>query len=140
MEEYKIVPIEKPEEAAWGIIGKGVHVYNIEKAGEQNFKRICFAIQDADDQIAGGVLGEVYWDWLYIDLIWVTEDLRGEGYGQRLMVKVEEEARKFGAKQAYLDTFSFQAPAFYEKLGYRVYGELQDFPPGHQRFFYSKHL
>jgi len=52
----------------------------------------------------------------------------------------EDEARHRGAKNAYLDTFSFQAPDFYKKHGYRVFGELQDFPPGHQRHFLTKRL
>jgi hypothetical protein len=52
----------------------------------------------------------------------------------------EAEARQRGAQHAYLDTFSFQAPGFYKKHGYQVFGELQDFPPGHQRYFLTKQL
>ena len=86
------------------------------------------------------MLGEVYFDWLYVDLLWVKDELRKKGYGQRLMDLLEDEARKLGAKNAYLDTFSFQAPDFYKKQGYQVFGELQDFPPGHQRYFLTKQL
>ena len=62
------------------------------------------------------------------------------GYGYRLLTLAEDEARKRGAKSAYLDTFSFQAPDFYRQHGYQVFGELEDFPPGHQRYFFSKQL
>ena len=55
-------------------------------------------------------------------------------------MRVEEEARQRGAKNSYLDTFSFQAPEFYKRNGYHVFGELQDFPPGHQRYFFTKRL
>jgi GNAT superfamily N-acetyltransferase len=72
--------------------------------------------------------------------MWVREDLRGSGYGQRLLALAEDEARKRGAKNSYLDTFSFQAPGFYKKYGYRVFGELPDFPTGHQRYFLTKQL
>jgi GNAT superfamily N-acetyltransferase len=88
----------------------------------------------------GGVLGEVYWGWFYLDLLWVKEELRGRGYGHRLLEIAEDEARKRGAKHVYLDTFSFQAPDFYERHGYQVFGELEDFPTGHQRYFLRKDL
>jgi hypothetical protein len=52
----------------------------------------------------------------------------------------EDEARRRGAKHAYLDTFSFQAPDFYEQHGYQVFGTLDDFPAGHQRYFMTKEL
>jgi GNAT superfamily N-acetyltransferase len=139
-EEYRIVYVDEPEESAWGIIGRGVSRYNKQQAGENRFQRLCFVLHTPDEVVVGGVLGETYWDWLYIDLLWVQEELRGRGYGHRLLTVAEDEARKRGAKNAYLDTFSFQAPNFYEQHGYQIFGELQDFPPGHQRHFLSKQL
>ena len=139
-EEYHIVYVEKPEESAWGIIGRGVSHYNKQQAGDNNFQRLCFVLQTPDQEIVGGVLGETYWEWFYLDLIWVKEELRGRGYGHRLLTVAEDEARKRGAKNAYLDTFSFQAPDFYKQHGYQVFGELPDYPPGHQRYFLTKQL
>ena len=78
--------------------------------------------------------------WLLINLLIVKEELRGRGYGHQLLTMAEEEARKMGAKNAYLDTFTFQAPEFYKKHGYHVFGELKDFPPGHARCYYTKQL
>jgi GNAT superfamily N-acetyltransferase len=72
--------------------------------------------------------------------MWVREDLRGQGFGRQLLEKAETEARQRGAKRAYLDTFSFQAPAFYKKLGYEEFGRLEDFPAGHTRYFLVKTL
>ena len=94
----------------------------------------------ADQEIVGGLLGETYWEWFYVDLIWVKVELRGQGYGKQLMEISEAEARRRGAKNAYLDTFSFQAPGFYEGLGYEIFGELDDYPPGHRRYFMKKKL
>jgi len=139
-EKYQIAFVEKPEQSAWGIIGMGVHNYNTEQAGENNFQRLCFVLQDPDKEIVGGVLGEIYWDWFYIDLMWIKAELRGRGYGHRLLTRAEEAARERGAKNVYLDTFSFQAPDFYKKHGYQVFGELGDFPAGHQRYFLTKQL
>lgn len=139
-EEYQIVYVDKPEESAWGIIGRGVGDYNEQQAGDNKFQRLCFSLQTADEVIVGGILGELYWGWFYIDLLWVKEELRGRGYGHRLLTRAEDEARQRGAKNAYLDTFSFQAPDFYKQHGYQLFGELQDFPPGQQRYFLNKEL
>ena len=77
---------------------------------------------------------------MVLHLLFVKEELRGLGYGHRLLKNAEEEARKRGAKNVYLDTFSFQAPDFYKRHGYQVFGELNDFPAGQQRFFFTKEL
>ncbi len=139
-EDYEIIYVDNPEESAWGIIGRGLSSYNREQAGEFNFQRLCFALRAPDGEIAGGALGELYWGWFHLDLLWVKEELRGHGYGHRLLLAAEEAARQRGAKNIYLDTFSFQAPDFYKQRGYRVFGELPDFPPGHRRYFLTKQL
>jgi GNAT superfamily N-acetyltransferase len=137
---YEIVYEPKPEEAAWGIIGRGVGSFNQEQVGETGFARICFVLRDPEGEVAGGVLGEVHYGWLHVDLLWVREDLRGQGYGRGLLAEVEQEAKKQGAQRAFLDTFDFQAPEFYRKQGYEVLGELADFPPGHRRLYLAKGL
>jgi len=136
-EEYEIVKLDKPE---WGTIGQGITDYNEQQAGDDKAQSLCFVLKAPDEEIVGGVIGATYWDWLHIDLMWVKNELRGRGYGHRLLTLAEEEARRRGAKNAYLDTFSFQAPAFYRQHDYQVFGELTDFPPGHQRYFLTKQL
>lgn len=136
-EDYDIVYVEKPE---WGIIGGGIRSYNKQQAGDDKGQQLCFVLCSPDQKVVGGVIGATYWDWLHVDLMWVEDELRGRGYGHHLLTLAEDEARGRGAKHAYLDTFSFQAPEFYIKHGYRVFGELKDFPTGHQRFFLSKKL
>jgi GNAT superfamily N-acetyltransferase len=136
-EEYNIAYTDKPE---WEIIGGGISSYNKQQAGDDRGKSLCFVLQASNQEIVGGVIGATYWDWLYIDLMWVKDELRGRGYGGRLLTLAEDEARQRGAKNAYLDTFSFQAPDFYKQHGYQVFGELKDFPPGHQRYFLTKRL
>ena len=136
-EEYQIVAKDEPE---WEIIGGGINAFNQQQGGEDHAKSVCFVLQSPDGVILGGVIGSTYWDWLHVDLMWIKEEFRGRGYGQRLLTQVEEEARRRGAKNAYLDTFSFQAPDFYKRQGYQVFAELQDFPAGHQRYFLKKQL
>lgn len=136
-EEYRIVRAERP---AWDVIGPAIGEYNTRAAGDDMAKSVCFVLQGPDGAIVGGVIGVTYWNWFHIDLLWVQDELRGRGYGHRLLTLAEEEARQRGARNAHLDTFSFQAPDFYKRHGYQVFGELQDFPPGHRRYYMVKEL
>lgn len=140
MEEYQVVYVEHPDDAVWEVVGGGIGNYNIQQAGDGGDKRLCYVLYSPDKEVLGGLIGETHWGWFYISLLFVKEDLRGRGYGHRLLVAAEEEARKRGAKHAYLDTFSFQAPGFYQQHGYEIFGELKDFPPGHQRYYMVKQL
>jgi len=73
-------------------------------------------------------------------LLWVSDNHRGQGHGSALIRTAENEARSRGVRNVYLDTFSFQAPAFYAKLGYREYARLEEFPAGHCRYWMTKAL
>jgi GNAT superfamily N-acetyltransferase len=139
-ENYHIEYSEQPDEAMWAAIGGGLRAYNIQHAGEHGYKQLCFALHGAEGDIAGGVIGETYWDWLFVKLLFVREDLRRGGYGSRLMSMIEQEALRRGVKNSYLDTFSFQAPDFYQKHGYEVFGVLEEFPAGYKRYFLTKRL
>ena len=89
--------------------------------------------------IVAGLGGETYSGWLFIRYLWVSDALRGKGIGRELMGSAEARALERGCHSAWVDTFSFQAPGFYPKLGYQVFGEL-DYPPGHKRIFLQKRL
>lgn len=78
----------------------------------------------------GGLIGSTYWGWLELDTLWVAEELRRHGYGRTLLRMAEAEARARGCARVMLTTYSFQARGFYAKEGYRVVGELADYPPG----------
>lgn len=135
--EYQIEAVDKPD---WSVIGGGITAYNKQQAGPDNGKHLCFVVKSPDGDVVGGVIGVTYWNWLNIDLMWLTEELRGQGFGQQLLALAEEKGRQRGATHAHLDTFSFQAPGFYQKQGYTVFGELPDFPPGHTRYYMVKEL
>ncbi|NTU57062.1 MAG: GNAT family N-acetyltransferase [Anaerolineales bacterium] len=139
-DDYQILRVEKIEDPMWEAVGGGIHHYNVQQAGDPQGGQVCFILYSPENEIAGGLIGETHWGWFYINLLIVKEELRGRGYGHQLLTMAEKEARKMGAKNAYLDTFTFQAPEFYEKHGYHVFGELKDFPPGHARCYYTKQL
>ena len=118
----------------------GLVAYNAEKAGKTKWKRFAVSVRGKDGDIRGGLVGYTMWNWCFVELLWIDEALRGTGIGTELIANAEAIAAKRGAKHIYLDTFSFQGDGFYQKLGYEVYGELDDFPPGHRRIWLKKDL
>ncbi|MDQ1143849.1 ribosomal protein S18 acetylase RimI-like enzyme [Bacillus sp. SORGH_AS 510] len=66
----------------------------------------------------------------FVDVLWVDESLRGQGKGQELIQIAETFAREKGCTLMRLETFSFQAPEFYKKLGFKEIGKLDNFPKG----------
>ena len=115
--------------------------FNEQKVGEGDHHRtLAIFIRDPEQHILGGLLGDTYWGWLYVSILWIDERLRGQGYGERLLAAAEQEAIRRGCKHAHLDTMSFQALPFYEKHGYTVVGVLEDLPEGHKKIFVQKKL
>jgi GNAT superfamily N-acetyltransferase len=90
-----------------------------------------------EKEIVAGLAGETYCGWLFVRYLWVSDGLRGRGVGRELMTRAEARARDRGCHSAWLDTYSFQAPEFYRKLGYEEFGRL-DYPPDHQKYFLKK--
>ena len=88
----------------------------------------------------GGATGRAAFDWVFLELLHVPEQLRGQGHGTRLMHEVEQFGRNHRQIGVWLDTFAFQARPFYERLGYCVFGTLEDHPKGSARFFLQKRL
>ena len=104
------------------------------------FQPVAVALRDDTGGLVGGASGQVNWNWLHINLIWVASELRGSGHGRRVMEAIEQIGRDRGCRFAHLDTFSYQARPFYERLGYHVFATLEDSPPGQRRFFLKKEL
>jgi len=80
----------------------------------------------------------VAYEWVFVRWLWVAEPFRNKGIGSRLLERAEALARESGCRGVYLDTFTFQAPKFYERHGYREFGRLDDFPSGHSRIWLAK--
>ena len=105
------------------------------------FIRMRYGIHDEDGSLIAGITAVLYcWRILYTDALWVDELHRHRGLGTKLLRNLEEEAKSNGCTLSHLDTFDFQSKAFYERLGYQVFGVLDDCPPGHTRYFLKKTL
>lgn len=121
----------------------GINQYNLSKvpALADTWIPLEFVANDENGTIIGGILGGIgYWNGLEINILWVDEAQRGKGIGKQLLEHIETVAREKGATVAMLDTFDFQAEGFYLKNGYEVIGEVNNFPNGHRRIYFSKRL
>jgi GNAT superfamily N-acetyltransferase len=79
---------------------------------------------DTAGRVVGGLFAETQFMWLRINLMAVEPEVRRRGVGRRLVEAAECEARSRGCTFAYVDTLSFQAPGFYDTLGYKTVGLL----------------
>ncbi len=121
-------------------IEDGLKAYNRRFVPADNFRELNIFVSDKNGEVLGGLLGATYWGWLYVSMLWLDESLRGEGLGTQLLTMAEIEAENRGCQHAHLDTMDFQALPFYQKLGYTVFGQLDDLPLGHTRYFLQKKL
>jgi GNAT superfamily N-acetyltransferase len=140
MSEFRLSAEHDGDPSNIGVIGGNIEEFNAAAVGYSDQKRVAFYLRDLADEIVGGLYANTYWDCLDISLVWVREDLRGRGFGTQLLEAAEREALERGCRQAMLDTFSFQAPGFYLKNGYEVFGEIGDFAGEHARYYFRKTL
>ena len=93
------------------------------------------------DEIVGGILAQMYWGILSVDILWVDEKYRNKGYASALLIDIERMAKEKNCTISHLSTYDFQAKGFYEKLGYKVFGILEDCPSeGHSLYYMSKKI
>jgi GNAT superfamily N-acetyltransferase len=97
-------------------------------------------VHDAQGQWVGGILAATYWNWLVIDVLALVDEVRGRGIGTQLMARVEAEARARGCTRAHTSTYAHQALGFYQRRGYRIVGQMEDYPEGFTYYWLEKEL
>jgi GNAT superfamily N-acetyltransferase len=131
----------QPPEADREAILKPLLAYNERNGGSPRYEPFAIKLCDeATGACLGGLWGQIYYDWLFVELLFIPEEERGKGIGASLIARAESIARGKGCVGVWLDTFSFQAPGFYPKLGYEVFAILDDYPKGGRRTFFRKLL
>jgi len=138
--DYFLTVEEAPETKDIEALEKGLNQFNFAITNNDNEQKLAILLRDNNKQVVGGLFGWTYYNWLEVKYLWIKDELRGKGYGSKLVLAAEKEAMLRGCDSAFLDTFSFQAPNFYHKLGYSIFGVLENFPSQHQRYFLKKSL
>jgi GNAT superfamily N-acetyltransferase len=125
---------------AEAVVMRGLADFNREKFGRVDTQTLDILVRDKRGEIIGGLLGRSSLGMFFLDLFYLPEALRGGGLGSRLITQAEDEARRRGCTAAFVYTVTFQAPGFYEKHGYRRFGEIACPPDGATRIFLTKVL
>jgi GNAT superfamily N-acetyltransferase len=128
------------EETVLKALMDGMRVFNRALIPDLASRKITAVVRDASGVVRGGAVGRLAGDSMYIEIVWNDESVRGAGLGRRMMLMVEDEARRYGARESWLYTMSFQAKPFYEKLGYSQFAELAWQNGKHKRHFMRKDL
>lgn len=134
---WRVVLEAEPNEAIRAQILAPLNAHNERAAGPGNWENFAITVRDADGKIAGGLWGLAGYGFLFVHLFALGK-AKGVGLGREVMGLAEAEARRRGLLGIWLDTWTFQAPGFYQKLGFVEFGRIGDYPPGHDRVFYVK--
>jgi GNAT superfamily N-acetyltransferase len=115
--------------------------HNMAVTGRRDYRPLgVFERDPQTGELVAGLYAFTWGDWLEVKFVWVRPDHRGRGLGRRLVETAETEARRRGCHHAWLDSYSFQAPGMYEKLGYRAFGRLHEYPDAAERVFLTRAL
>ena len=133
---------DAPEPHMRQAIATALIQFNNSRASQpEHYRSLVIIVSNPDTgEILGGLWGATNFAHLHVDLLFVPELIRGTGLGRKILIGAEREAIIRGCRGAWLDTYSFQARGFYERLGYTVFGMIDDYPPGQQRVFLYKKL
>jgi len=141
MTQFDIVLTDTPTDADEAVIEGGLTDFNAKQSGIRDWRALAVLARDkATGQTIGGMLGRTTLGLLFLDLVYLPETLRGLDLGRRMMAMVEQEAARRGCRSGALITITFQAPGFYERLGWREFGRVPCDPPGTFRVFMTKTL
>jgi GNAT superfamily N-acetyltransferase len=120
-----------------------LHEHNLAHLGAEvlnDYHRLAVVARDETGEVIGGIHGELVWEWLYIQSLWVDESHRGRGIGARLLAAIEAAAVAKGFTRSHLETTDFQALEFYLRHGYEVFGKLEGKPAGATWYYIKKDL
>ena len=121
-------------------IGGLIRSYNRSKREAAESEPLNIYVEDDSGELMAGLVAETFGNWLEIEYLFVKEDIRGQGIGSQLLQQAESEAKKRNCRFAFVNTYQFQAPAFYQKYGYKEVFTLKDYPYTGQRHYYQKDL
>lgn len=140
MPGYTFTVEDQPAQTDLATLNAWIVNYNLAQVGDHWKGRLTIIARDSHNQLVGGLYGFTDRGWLRIEVLVVEERARREGIGSHILNIAETEAQRRGCHNAWLETFSFQALPFYEKQGYRVFGQLENYPNEHYRYFLRKSL
>ncbi|MFQ3229500.1 GNAT family N-acetyltransferase [Reinekea sp.] len=130
-----------PSDQDVAVLLDGLRKFNAPAFPNRDTKAFGIFIRDVDNNVIGGLMGDMTFTSIFVKFLWLSESVRGIGLGEKLLKRLEIEAIELGVNNLCLDTYSFQAPKFYAKYGYREVGRFTDFPcKGVDQIYFQKKL
>ncbi|CAM3907480.1 acetyltransferase [Vibrio aerogenes CECT 7868] len=122
-------------------IYQGLGQFNQKHVPEIDDQAFAFFIRDESGAVIGGLTGFIYITSIQIRFLWLSEALRNQGTGRQLIEQVENEAKQRNIPNIAVDTYTFQAPGFYELCGFDEIGRYKDYlTQGVDKIFYHKRV
>ena len=138
MPEIRITDVD--DEAAVVELRDQLVIYNRESTGYGEYRSLSCFLRNPEGELLAGVAGFSWDGYAKVEWLWVSSHSREAGLGSQLMNAVEAEARIRGCRIIRVDTYTFQAPDFYRKLGFEQIGYAQGTPTDHGEVFFAKRL
>ncbi len=140
MAATRMTMTDAPMQSDRVFLDERIYEYNVATTKIPDGRMMLFTMRDAEDNVIAGLSG---WSWggcMAIEFLWVREEWRGKRLGAQLLEAAEAEGIARGCTQVVLDTHDFQAPEFYKKHGYEIYGAMDDYPRGFKKYHLKKRL
>jgi GNAT superfamily N-acetyltransferase len=108
-----------------------LYEFNVEATGITDGNLLGVFVRGSDGSVVGGAFGWTWGGTCYIRYLFIPANMRRQGLGTEVMRAVEKEAKSRSCRQIVLETHEFQAPGFYQKLGFEAVSRVADYPRGH---------
>ncbi|ANK86697.1 MULTISPECIES: GNAT family N-acetyltransferase [unclassified Rhizobium] len=138
MPEFELTASPSAGEVA--AITDALSAFNNSDVGPSDRQPLAVLIRDTAGKVTGGLSGFTAWGWLFTQVLYIPDTLRGTGIAGKILAMAEDEAKARGCRGAWIDTFNPQALRAYLRQGYEIFGELEDLPEGRTRSFLRKNL
>ena len=140
MPTYPLNIEDQPDPGDLRFLEDQIIKHNYAHAGADDGCGLAIFIRNDQYEIIAGISGYTWAGMCEIEFLWVRDDLQGQGIGKDLLLAAEQEARDRGCSIIILGSYSFQAPGFYQKMGYELVARIDNCPPNHSNYYFRKTL
>lgn len=140
MQDARFVVEDQPSDSDLELLEDQINRHNMAQVAAFDGRRLAIFVRDEQQTVVAGISGYTWAGMCEIQFLWVADELRGRGYGSRLLQAAEQEARERGCQVIILSSYSFQAPGFYRQRGYSQAGQIDGCPPTHTNYYFKKTL
>jgi GNAT superfamily N-acetyltransferase len=136
----KIEILDNPEPALIEYLDKKIAEFNWANWEVSERRHLAVQVKNDNGDVVAGAAARTFGDWLLLDTLWVSEAMRGQQLGSKILMEIETSAKQRGCIKCLLNTLNFQAMPFYQKHGYTTQWVQQGYPKTGCKYFMVKIL